>query len=74
MSSNMYWEPNNKVINNLPENLTNILRKRYKNQTPICIGGFSLLYFEGLSDAGVEGADMLIMAIRKYGGITIREW
>jgi hypothetical protein len=78
VSSSLFWKP---VIpqreNTLPDNLKYILGKKYWNHDgtltspPLVLDEDNLEYLSGLVDAGVEGAEELVEAIRKHGRVEI---
>lgn len=78
--SSMYWRPGRPPEDPeqvLPDHLKHVLAKRIWrrdgscNESPVSIDRSWLDYLAGLEDAGVEGADFLIMLIGKHGSVEI---
>ena len=73
MSSTLVWEPTHRKKHDLSDELKLTLRKRYDETIATNMDEHDIPYLEGLRDAGVEDADKLIEAIKKYGSIMVRE-
>lgn len=75
MSSNLYWRPFGEGEKNLPNQLKFAMRKntKYSGGIDTRLTYSDLGYFEGLRDAGVEGADKICEAIEKYDEIELKE-
>lgn len=73
MSSNLYWRPVQSAKNDLPDSLKFALRKRFHTLERLPLSYKELGYFQGLLDAGVEGAQEIIDAIEKYEQIELSE-
>ena len=75
MTSNLIWIPvEPEKMNDLPNELKFILRKRYGNPIDSILDNSSFPYLQGLGDAGVKGVDKIINAIRKHGEIRVKEY
>lgn len=74
MSMSLYWLP---VIHrdgkHLPDALKFALRKRHNGHVDIVLTESSIGYLQGLSDAGVDGAETLIEALEVHGEIRVFE-
>lgn len=72
MSTTLYWRPVNPVGGDLPYDLKRILAKKYWNsdgtsveeEIQLALGDLS--YLEGLADAGIPGASVLIGLIKRH--------
>ena len=73
MSTNLYWEPADRKMKDLPASLKFALRKRYGGTVNETMTDRDIPYLEGLRDAGVEGAQALIEAIEKHEAISVIE-
>ena len=74
MTCSLGWEPVRKKSPKwLSDGLKFALRKRYGGHVDTILDGGDMSYLEGLRDAGVEDADTLIEAIKKYDSIHVRE-
>ena len=74
MSSHLYWEPVSAPKNSLPYDLLCALRKNpFKriDDGAVFYNEGSLSYFQGLLDAGVQGAQQVIDAIIKHKEIKL---
>jgi hypothetical protein len=77
VSTNIYWRPINPDKQCLPKDLKYKIARKYWGHDgslggePVIIDKTDYAYFEGLKDAGVEGAEEIINAIDKYGEIEI---
>lgn len=74
MSTNLYWNP---VIpknrTHLDDRLKWILQKKYGSPISIRVDYTNVEYFQGLADAGVDGASDVIEAVESYDVIEIEE-
>jgi hypothetical protein len=75
MSSKLTIEPYNRKKVTLSTDLKFALRKGNNNESinERIIGKEQLSYFQGLRDAGVEDAEIVISMIGKYGECVITE-
>lgn len=81
MSTSLYWRPVPKdpAPGDVPEDVVSALRRRYWEEWPNSadrsepreIGQTDIAWLEGLRDAGLEGANELIAAIREHGTIRL---
>jgi hypothetical protein len=78
MSFNLYWRPvKPTTAKSLPRDLKKPLAKRFFDSDGSLKGGPVTLtdkdsdYLEGLADAGVDGAEELIEAIRRHGAVEV---
>lgn len=79
MSTNLFWKPApvKPEGTSLPKTLKFAISKKYWDHDgslsgcPILIDRTDYSYFEGLRDAGTEGASEILEAIDKYGEIEI---
>lgn len=74
----MHWTPIDSPEHPIPKKLADVLRTRFGPDvcnltTDFVNGGCFRYYLKGLSDAGVAGAEELLVALHKYetGGIRI---
>lgn len=73
MGTNLVWEPViHKEQESLPIGLKWALRKRYGASVNRELDSGDLSYLQGLADADLEGAQVLIDAIEKHD--VIRVW
>ena len=71
MSQNLYYSPPAKRIS-LPDALKYAIRdRRFSSSEPTSVDASDIQYFEGLADAGIDGAREVIEAIEKYNSITL---
>lgn len=75
MTSNLYWEPIKPTPSSrcLSTELKFALRKSFDNPIRTELDEESLGYLAGLRDGGIEDAQKLIDAIKKYGSIQLWE-
>jgi hypothetical protein len=81
VSSSLYWRPVPKdpPPYDVPEDLENVLRRRYWEDWPNTaprseareMGQGDIGWLEGLRDAGLESANDLLAAIREHGTIRL---
>jgi hypothetical protein len=81
VSTSLYWRPVPKdpPPYDVPEDVEGALRRRYwetwpdmgPRSEPREMGETDIAWLEGLRDAGLEGADELIAAIREHGTIRL---
>ncbi len=74
MSATLFWKPVSKESTSLPDRLKHVLLRSERCR---CLSTAILLrrghedYFQGLRDAGVEGASEILQAIETHGTIEI---
>ena len=73
MSSTLYWEPVNRKKKPLGDEIKDILKKRLGGEVQGSLHPSDLQYLQGLRDAGIGDAQVLIEAIEKYGAISLTE-
>lgn len=74
MSSTLYIEPVNRQKGTLSSTLKFALKRRFPQETIQRVFDSSdLSYFQGLFDAGIEDAKIVIDMIEKYEEVTIQE-
>lgn len=74
MSTNLYWEPNNRKKNSFGGlKLKEILRNRYAAPVKVILASSDTAYFEALRDADVPGAEDILSAIAKHNEIKVTE-
>lgn len=73
MSMNLYWEPQHRDADDLPDSLKFALRKRYGPCVDTVFTTQDISYLRGLEDAGVKGASDLIEAIEKHDAVRVFE-
>jgi hypothetical protein len=79
MSTSLYWRPVPKdpPPYEVPDDIEDALRRRYwetdgtSHSEPAELDSHDVLWLEGLRDAGLEGANELIAAIREHGTIRL---
>jgi hypothetical protein len=77
VSTTLYWRPVNPVGGDLPYDLKRILAKKFWNsdgasvEEEVQVGLGDLSYLEGLADAGIPGASVLIDLIKKHIKIVL---
>lgn len=80
MSSTLYWRPAPKDVppaESLPFELKKAIARRFWDHDgslhgeEIEVDTEGVPYLEGLSDAGVDGADELLQAIREHGRVLL---
>jgi len=70
MSCSLIWSPVNKTKNRAGDHtLRDILEKKFG--FPRVLDESYIIYLDALDDAGIEGAEDLIIAIRKHEEIQI---
>lgn len=82
MSLSLYWRavPKDPPPYDVPEDVEPLLRKRYwedgmdsqPRSVPIELDARDVPWLEGLRDAGRDGAEQMIAAIREHGTIELR--
>ena len=60
-------------MKSLPDPIKYVLRKKFGGFIDTTLGEFDVAYLQGLSDAGIKGADELIAAIEKHETIVVKE-
>ena len=73
MSSNLVWEPADRKNHSLPYELKFAMRKHYGEPIDKILTDLEAPYLEGLRDAGISGAQILLDAIEKHDKIHVRE-
>jgi hypothetical protein len=73
MSSNLVWDATSRHDGDLSTDLKFILRNRYGNPMNATMDAGDIMYLQGMFDAGIKEANVLIVAIRKYGEIKVFE-
>jgi hypothetical protein len=73
MSSNLQWQPLKQNWKDLSSDLKFAMRKRCHDPIDAILTSYDLLYLEGLRDAGIKDAQVLIEAIEKYDEIQVKE-
>lgn len=74
MSATLYMQPRQTGEKSLSDELRHILMKpdgRF-GSLPVTVDDYSLDYFQGLADAGINDAIKVVDAIKKYGELEIR--
>ena len=78
MSSNLMWKP--VIVHDgycLPQKLKFVISRKLWDTDGSCGAGEVVIserdipYLEGLRDAGIDGADVLIEAIKKHGVVSL---
>ena len=74
MSSSLGWLPvKPEDWEYLDTDLKFAMRKRFGDPIHTKLSAASIPYLEGLKDAGIKDAKILIKAIRKHGDIEVKE-
>ena len=73
MSSTLCWEPASREKGQLSNELKFALQKNEEYISDFIITDEHLSDFEGLRDAGIKDAEIIISAIGKYGEIVLSE-
>jgi len=76
MSSTLMWRPPHRG-KELPDALKYALCKRWADQSIRTVfsneDGCDMAYLQGLRDAGVDGAQELLDAVKRYGEVEVWE-
>ena len=75
MTSTLKIEPTERKKTSLSSELKFALRKKNKEKSifDMKVSEYDLSYFEGLQDAGIQDASIVISMINKYGECVISE-
>lgn len=73
MSMNLYWQPVVTDANDLDDQLKYAMRKRWSGHVDVTLNESDASYLQGLRDAGVKDAQVLLDAIAKHGEIRVFE-
>lgn len=73
MSSNLIWKPVIQDGHGLSDELKFAMRKRHGSNIDVRLGRQSIAYLNGLYDAGINDAKVLIDAIEKHTEIDVKE-
>jgi hypothetical protein len=73
MSSNLGWEPEDRNIKPLSDELKYAMRKKFSEPVNYVLDKHDMSYLEGLRDGGIAEAQFLLDAIEKHGRIRVRE-
>lgn len=73
MSSNLTWEPAERNTKALGDDLKRALQKKYAGMVDQIMDQSDIGYLEGLRDAGMSEAQLLLDAIEKHDRVHVRE-